>query len=156
MLHQMYIGVVVCWPWAGADESICILMAHLQIWISWSIWDGLKPSKTELLPARCRYLDYIMKNENILSWNWHTISQDHIRGSQKGGFQKGNFGGERTKTGTRLQEPVFLDPPKPERGHKKTERRYKKNRNAYIRQNHPFTKPPFGYLAELVKITSEI
>ena len=84
-----------------------------------------------------------------------------IGGSQKGGFQKGGFGGcsPGTKTGTRVRspKPPFWKPPfhfpvtlfgvdkrvvskrvvsadvpperKPERG--------------YIRQNHPFTKPPF-------------
>ena len=82
-------------------------------------------------------------------------------GSQKGGFQKGGFGGcsPGTKTGTRVHspKPPFWKPPfylpmtlfgvdkrvvskrvvsadvpperKPERG--------------YVRQNHPFTKPPF-------------
>ena len=84
-----------------------------------------------------------------------------LGGSQKGGFQKGGFGGcsPRTKTGTRVRSPkppfwkpsfylpmtlfgvdkrvvskrvVLADVPperKPERG--------------YVRQNHPFTKPPF-------------
>ena len=65
-------------------------------------------------------------------------------GSQKGGFPKGGFGGcspvpktrnegafacsPGTKTGTRALSHVTPER-KPERG--------------YIRQNHPFTKPPF-------------
>ena len=57
-----------------------------------------------------------------------------IGGSQRGGFQKGGFGGcswpqkhrnEGTKTGTRVQKPVFLDPKNWNEGIKK-ERRYKK------------------------------
>ena len=91
------------------------------------------------------------------------MSQRHkFGGSQKGGFQKGGFGGcsPGTKTGTRVRspKPPFWKPPsylpmtlfgvdkrvvsksvvsadvpperKPERG--------------YVRQNHPFTKPPFS------------
>ena len=86
---------------------------------------------------------------------------EYFGGSQKGGFQKGGFGGcsPGTKTGTRVRspKPPFWKPPfslpmtlfgvdkrvvskrvvsadvpperKPERG--------------YVRQNHPFTKPPF-------------
>ena len=92
---------------------------------------------------------------------------ENFGGSQKDGFQKGGFGGcsPGTKTGTRVRspKPPFWKPPfylpttlfgvdkrvvskrvvsadvpperKPERG--------------YVRQNHPFTKPPFYLLVKI-------
>ena len=67
-----------------------------------------------------------------------------LGGTQKGGFQKGGFGGcsSGTKTGTRVRSDV---PPERKTGtrvrsHVPPER---KPERGYIRQNHPFTKPPF-------------
>ena len=71
-------------------------------------------------------------------------------GTQKGGFQKGGFGGcsPGTKTGTRVRSDV---PPERKTGtrvrsHVPPERRPEQG---HIRQNHPFTKPPF-YLPVII------
>ena len=63
-------------------------------------------------------------------------------GSQKGGFQKGGFGGYSPvpKPGTRVQSDVPRYQ-KPERGH--------------IRQNRPFTKPPFCFLSNSATVGVE-
>ena len=65
-------------------------------------------------------------------------------GPQKGGLQKGGFGG------CSLDPPKRNEGTKPERQTPKTgtrvekkERRYRKLEGGRIRQNHPFTKPPF-------------
>ena len=65
---------------------------------------------------------------------WKSAGEQFFVGSQKGGFQKGGFGGcsPAPKPGTRLHSDVPRHQ-KPERG--------------YIRQNCPFTEPPFCCLS---------
>ena len=73
-----------------------------------------------------------------------------IRGSQKGGFQKGGFGGcsPVPKTGTRvhLDDIVPLVRITETRVHSDVPR-YRKPERGYIRQNHPFSKRPFRFLS---------
>ena len=83
-------------------------------------------------------------------------------GSQKGGFQRGGFGGcsPGTKTGTRARspKPPFWKPPFylpndpfwcwqkggfQKGGFRRMFPPERKPERGYVRQNHPFTKPPF-------------
>ena len=71
-----------------------------------------------------------------------------IGGSQKGGFQKGGFGGcsPAPRTGMRVHSDVPRHPKTATRVHANVPRHQKQERG-HIRQNRPFTKPPFCFLS---------
>ena len=67
---------------------------------------------------------------------------------QKGGVQKGGFGGcsPVPRTGTRIHSdvPRYQDP---EQGYIRMFPRHQNLERGYIRRNHPFSKPPFCFLS---------
>ena len=75
-----------------------------------------------------------VKSRDLEHLAQEACKMSNSRGVAKGWFQKGGFGG------------CSLHPPRQERGYKKKGRRCQKPERGHIRQNHPFTKPPFCFL----------